>query len=323
MSKSPRVHDQVATVSVSEQRQVLPVLHIGFNKAGSTTLQRGLFARHSQVVSLGEPFKQRYPDANRAMFNAIESCNRDPARRTRFDLDLSRSLWQKTLASVEPGKIPVYSKETLTRPDCYQTPGDPCLPGRLRALVGPARIIIMARHQIRLLESLYITRTKGHYYQSPEKWFEANGAGSVRMFSYHAVARSYAEAFGRENVGVFLLEDLTNDIESFARRLCDFIGIDSEEGATLLKSQHFNSRTSHRTHIYSRLRKRLGPNIRLSRFVSEPIRNAFFRFMSGGRRVEISLPAQWQAEMESYYRGDNRQLAADWGLQLEKYGYPL
>lgn len=308
---------------MTSKTERLPVIHIGFNKCGSTTLQNALFARHPEVVSLGEPFKQDYPDIDEAMFNAMDSCHRDPARRVPFDLEKGRRLWRTRLASLDPGKVPVYSKESLTRPWFYAEPGDSTLAERLHALVGPARIVVMGRHQIKLLESLYITRTKGHQYQDPEEWIAANSGNWAHIYRYHAFARSYARAFGRGNVGVFLLEDLVSDVEGFARALCGFIGIDAEKGVELLRDQRWNTRTSQRAHIYSKLRKRLGPDIRLSRFAPKPVREAFSSFLGGGKRARVELPAHWLADMESYYREDNRELASEWGLPLGKYGYPL
>jgi len=301
----------------------LPVLHIGFNKAGSTTLQNGLFARHPEVASLGEPFKREHLDVHEAMFNVMKSCHRDPAQRVEFNLERCRALWQQALAAIGPGKVPVYSKESMVSAAFYDAPTDARLPTKLRAVVGGARIVIMARHQIKLLESLYITRNKGHSYRSPDEWFEENDRGSLYMFRYNAIAESYAEAFGRENVGVFLLEDLQADVGAFAKRLCDFIGIDGDLGARLLAGQKWNTRTSQRMHTYSRLRKRFGPDIRLNRYVPGSVRDAFVRFIGGGSPAKVELPSRWVSEMRTYYGEDNRQLAARWGLPLEKYGYPL
>jgi hypothetical protein len=151
----------------------LPVLHVGFHKCASTTLQRALFARHSEVASLGEP--EEDADADEAIHNAMASCHRDPAQRRDFELEASRRAWGKALAKVPPGKTVVFSRERLTRCDFYQAPGDTRLASRIQSFVGPARIIIMARNQLRLLESSYITRTRKQKgprsYTTPEQWF--------------------------------------------------------------------------------------------------------------------------------------------------------
>jgi hypothetical protein len=300
--------------------KLLPVLHIGFNKAGSTTLQKVLFAQHPGVAGFN---KNTHPNVHEAMFSAMRSCHRDSDKCLPFDLEHSRALWGKALDSVEPGKIPVYSRESLTRFNWYRQQGDGRLPARLYDLVGPARIVIMARNQLRILESLYITRTKGHKYEDPDEWFEARLGAEIHKFRYYAMAKSYADVFGRENVGVFLLEDMKNDVDKFAQSLCGFIGIDASHGAALLRGQRRNVRTSQRTHIYSKLRKRIGPNIRLSQYVPAFVLDTFSGLLNTGSRARFELPPRWAAEAGSHYRDDNRLLAADWQLPLKKYGYPI
>src|SRR5581483_6738487 len=221
---------------------MLPVLHVGFHKSGSTTLQNALFARHSQIANLGEP--EEHPKALDAMRNAWESCNRDPAERKIFELERDRALWQQALGEVESGKVPLFSKERLTLFEHCSEAGDPCLPHKLRQVVGPARIVIVTRHQIKLVESLYYSKTDGEL--TPEQWLQMKTEGALNrerfhVYRYHAFAESYADAFGRENVGIFMLEELAADVDSFAQRLCRFIGVDAEEAVRLLKDQQFHS----------------------------------------------------------------------------------
>lgn len=305
----------------------LPVLHVGFHKCGSTTLQNALFARHPDIANLGEPIEN--PSALAALSNAWESCCDDPARRKPYDLDRGRRLWQQALAGVECGKVAVFSKERLTR---YGYCGAPeCLPPKLRALVGPARVVIMTRHQIRLIESLFHSKTNGVF--SLERWLEKETQGPLNkerfhVYRFHAFAEAYAKAFGRENVGVFLLEDLAANAESFARRLCDFIGIDADEGTRLLQGKRFNSRTrfhgtTRRGLVYSRARKLLGQRVHVSQYVPTYLVETFSSFLRRGRPMDVQLPARWVAELESYYRADNCRLAEDWNLPLKKFGYPL
>ena len=84
---------------------MLPVVHVGFHKCGSTTLQSALFDRHPQVANLGEPRENE--NALEAMRNVWESCHENPRKRSPFDADRGRALWQEALATVPPGRVPV------------------------------------------------------------------------------------------------------------------------------------------------------------------------------------------------------------------------
>jgi hypothetical protein len=302
----------------------LPVVHVGFHKSGSTTLQNALFAHHPGVANLGEPVENLSAlDAMRMTWN---SCHRDPQQRRPFDLERAQDLWRQALASTKGRKVVVFSKERLTLYDYCSHPGDGCLPHKLRAVVGPARIVIVARHQIRLIESLYYAKTNGEV--SPERWLQRQTQGPLNkerfhVYRYHAFAKAYSEAFGRENVGVFLLEDLAKNTDSFARRLCSFVGIDPDEGVRLLQGERLHGRTTRRGLTYAKLRKLWQPYIRFGKFVPAPIVTAFSQFIGRGQPLRVELPACWVAELESYYRDDNSRLAQDWDLPLERYEYPL
>ena len=299
---------------------MLPVLHVGFHKCGSTTLQGAVFHRHPEVFNLGEPDE----DANalRAMRDVWSSCHENPKKRTQFNPDRSRSLWQEALAKVPPGQVPVFSKETLTLSEFYAGPDDQRIPTRLHSVTGPARIVIVVRHQIRLIESLYLYQAKGARYEASETWLQSRG-DALRLYRYYTVAASFAEVFGRENVGIFLFEEMKTDAAAFARHLCNFIGVDADQGAQLIKGERRNKRVSARFVAYSKLRKALGMNIPLGRMVPETLRLSFNNFVAGGSDARIRLPAAWASEMEHHFRDDNCRLAQEWDLPLEKYGYPL
>lgn len=300
----------------------LPILHVGFPKCGSTTLQMGLFARHPQVASLGEPHED--PDATTAMHNAMWSCHQDAALRKQFDLNVNRVLWMQAIGKTAPQKTIVFSKETLTHSEFYSAPGDSSLPEKLYALVGPARIVIMARHQIKLIESLYITRTKGpRSYQTPEQWCQSHMGPALHIFRFHAMAQAYATVFGRENVAVYLLEELGANTAEFSQQLCRFAGIDPIQGADLLSDNRWNVRTSARRLAYARLRQQIRSPIPFRTFFPKAMRKAFFKYLEQGKPARVALPSRWRDEMQLYYRDDNRQLAADWNLPLDKYCYPM
>lgn len=300
--------------------QSLPVLHVGFHKCGSTTVQSVLFDRHPGIGYLGEPREE--PRATEAIRIVRDSCFLNERKRVPFDLERSRSLWRESLAEIAPGKIPVFSKESLTQPEFYQSPDDRRLPQRLRQVVGPARILIVTRHQIRLIESLYLFHAKGVHAEPAQQWLDARGDG-LGQYRFHTVAESFAAEFGRENVAVLPFEDLSADARGFARRVCEFVGVDPDVGASLIAGERRNRRVSNRYLMYSKWRKALGLYLPIGRLAPAAFRKSFNKFVAGGREARIELPAPWIAKMEDQFRDDNRRLARDWGIPVEKYGYPV
>ena len=299
---------------------MLPVLHVGFHKCGSTTLQGALFANHPQIANLGEPRED--PTALEAISGIWKSCDANPRKRRDFDLDRSRGLWQQALAKIAPGKVPVFSKETLTLSDFYAEPGDDRIPKRLRSVVGPAKIIIVVRHQIRLVESLFLFHAKGFRYEAAEQWLSSR-SDDLRLYRYHVMVNSFVEHFGRENVAVFLFEELKADAAAFARQICKFIGVDAETGAALIRGERRNRRVSQRYLLYSKLRRGLGMYFQFGRMVPGPLRQAFNNFVMAGAEAKVQLPRNWVTKLEQSFRDDNRRLAQEWGLPLGKYDYPL
>jgi hypothetical protein len=298
----------------------LPVLHVGFHKCGSTTLQGALFSRHSGIANLGEP--EEDPDALTAFRNALLACHELKHKNRPFDVDESRMRWQRALARHPADKVPVFSKETLTLCEYYHGADDRRLPQMIHDIVGPARIVIMARHQIRLIESLYLYLAKGYNIEAPDAWLAAN-TDTTRMYRFHTIASMFADIFGRENVRVMLLEDLQSDAQAFARTMCSFIGVDPEEGARLLAKERKNARVSERYYRYSMLRKRLGLYVPFGKMLPKQARDAFNAYMRSGKGADVSFAAPSVAGLEDYYRADNRHLAEAWQLPLARYGYPL
>jgi hypothetical protein len=299
---------------------MLPVLHVGFHKCGSTTLQGALFSRHPQIANLGEPHED--PSALEAIRGILQSCSANPRKHRDLDLDRSRHLWQQALAKVAPGKVPVFSKETLTMSEFYTRPGDDRIPERLRSVVGPAKIIIVVRHQIRLIESLYLYQAKGARYEAAEHWLGERD-DDLHLYRYDTMVNAFVQHFGRENVAVLLFEELKTDAASFARQACNFIGVDAEQGAALIRGERRNQRVSQRYLLYSKLRKGFGMYIQFGRVVPNALRQAFNDFITSGAEAKIQLPRGWVANMEQYFRDDNRRLAQQWRLPLGKYDYPL
>lgn len=297
----------------------LPVFHIGANKAGSTTLQRALFARHPEVLSLGKPEPVR--EAQHAIAAILEECDsREPAKRP-IDGDL-RQMWQQAIAGAGE-RLPVFSREELIRYYLYGQSDPERLPNAIVKMAGPVRVVMVVRHQVKLIESLYIHKANQSHFKTAEKWIAAQPEWFAYGYRYSEIAEAWARVVGEENVGVFVFEELVDSSDAFAKRLCNFIGIDAQLGMQLLSKRHENVRKSERTQAYARLRSAFFPEISFGNALPGPLRRAWRNYLEGGQRARVELPPAWLDRIVEYYGSDNRKLAARFGLPLQDYNYPM
>lgn len=298
----------------------LPVFHIGANKAGSTTLQKALFARHPGVLSLGKPVPVEA--AGDAVAAILESCDSRTGGRGPLDPDGLRANWKTAIANAN-GRLPVFSREELIRYYLYGEPDRERLPRAIVDMAGPVKVVIVVRHQVRLIESLYLQKANSANFLDPEAWLTSQPEWFAYGFRFAEIAEAWGRVVGRENVGVFVFEELAGNAPAFGKRLCEFIGIDAEVGVPMLINQHENVRKSDRTQAYAKIRSAFFPQVSFGKILPAPIRNRWRGYLESGQRAKVELPADWLDRIKIYYRTDNRRLAAEFGLPLESYGYPL
>ncbi len=298
----------------------LPIFHIGANKAGSTTMQRALFARHPEVLNLGKP------SFDPELWPAIDSIRKEFSNRhpdwPRLGLKELRDAWGCATAS-SGGRVPVVSYEELIRSYFYGDPDQARLPKVITEMAGPVRVVIITRHQVRLIESLYIHKANMANYLSVDQWLATQPEWFTYGYRFHEIAEVWAKVVGDENVGVFMFEELVQDSSSFARKLCNFIGIDSTLGASLLSHRHENVRKSQRIQTYVQLRTAFLPRVSLGPLLPAGLRRVWRAYLEGGPRSDAKLPTEWLSRIEEYYRHDNRKLAEHFQLPLQSFGYPI
>ena len=308
--------------TVTEPSVARTIFHIGANKAGSTTLQRALFARHKDVLSLGKPAPA--PEALCVIEAIRRACDRLGEGSLPHETERLSQLWRQAVAPAADGRVPVFSHEEMIRDQYYGEPDPERFPRAIASITGPLRVVIVTRHQLQLIESLYIHKANMTAFLAPHQWFESDrGEHFVYGYRFHEIADAWARVVGEENVGVFLFEELVNDSAAFAKRLCDFIGIDADLGAKLLLSQHENVRKSKRTQAYVRLRARLFPAVSFGQLLPAALRGRWRSYLDGGPRAKVKLPSEWVHRIEEHYRSDNRKLAERFGLPLQTYDYPM
>lgn len=116
---------------------------------------------------------------------------------------------------------------------------EPAAPARMRELIPAAKLIAILRHPVERAHAAYLgSRRDG---QDPARTFEEavrdeearlrrgwRFARHVNNGMYHRLLTGYYEAFPREQIRVYLFEDLVRDARAVLRDLFAFIGADPE-----------------------------------------------------------------------------------------------
>jgi hypothetical protein len=100
-------------------------------------------------------------------------------------------LWERaTTPARGSDKVPVVSYEELIRHCFYGEPKPQRLPETIRAMAGPTRVVIITRHQLRLIESLYIHKANMSTYLPLEKWLATQPGWFAYGYRFHEIAEA-------------------------------------------------------------------------------------------------------------------------------------
>ena len=287
-------------VLVSEPRFLI---HPGYPKAGSTSLQANVFAHHPDVRYLsnhsapGDPFR----DFGQTIeFHAL-------LRDMKLDsLPRIGELWREHMyPAADTKRLNIISDETfLTNEGPHNE-----IASSLRDLVCEAKVLIVVRPQEDILRSVYdmypwLSGDSARRFLPFQKWLdqtlahaESNVAGAL---TYCDVVARYRDLFGGEKVTVISFERLFNDPHA-QTELCARLGINGAEFSRLIAETPSN--TAHDHSSKKLVRRVLGP-VRGSSFLTpgqiRAIRGMLTRVLPH-RKTEVG-PAE-QAKIEAFYAG--------------------
>jgi hypothetical protein len=302
----------------------LVVIHPGFAKTATTSLQRSVFARHGQVHYLGVPAPDPALDA------LLRRIPREDS--TRFDLEAARAALAPYLAPPPTRAVSLLSYENFT---LYESKDKGLVAERLRGLCGPScRVMFTLRRQEDLLASWYLQKMRKYardrHHLTLKRYFRIKAKEPSRSIlddlDYDATVGCYERLFGRENVGIFLHEQLRADPAGFARAVASFLGVDAEEFEGLLRSARLNPAESERRLRAARATARYLPRELVHRgleLLPHALRRHLTRYVDAGPRAKAELPdlaRRWVAER---CREGNRRLDARHGGLLSRHGYTL
>ena len=326
------------------------IFHIGYPKAGSTTLQKSLWARCSDIVNLGSfPLDNVGIDCVTNKLNPKQPINCDErikqfynsinmADSYDYKKRVTTNLFDQLLESYNTqGKSIIFSSEFIvsTRfsfPDIIEKTR------RISDLGSNIKIIIVIRKQQDLLASLY----RDHPYDpallevrlrhvSADQFIEID---SLRPYFSHTKSLKYDELykhlvklFGRQNILMIPLEMMQNELGEFSNLLGQFCEVPQTTIFSLLKNQEYNTGV---TGLYNQIRAlevitSHARQLLLPNTVKELIKPHYKKLLKAaksiGKKHKVVFNDKTLENLRLTYSNSNQELSSELGINLKKYGY--
>ncbi len=292
----------------------LPVLiHPGFVKTATTSLQRNLLATHPSILHLGRPAP--WEELERAIHIIAHSDS------TVYDEAAVRRVLTVALAETKGRRIVTLSNENFA---LYEATDRRVVAERLARLFPQAEIFFTIRRQDDLLAAWYLQKLekylKGGHFVPFSTWI----AMKVRephksIFSdldFWPVVRTYQDIFGHDRVHVLLFEELRQDPAAFAARLAQLLRLPPAEVHAALTRRVRNPTLTREYLAIMRLLGQISPP-----FLARKIGNRLVHLP--GRRLRVDLDSATRQLVWARCAEGNAALARTFGLDLARFGYPL
>jgi hypothetical protein len=196
------------------------VIHIGYHKTGTTFLNRKFFTNHPQIHHMGKPYS--HDDPVREMIARIVGLKK-------YDVDLCKEIYNKNILPIQEDKIVSISDGHIVKQNSVDSLKD--IPKRMLDVAGEVSVIVVIRKQYDYIKSLYVQHIGSNdEKRSFNEWFDSNwerGGMLKSRMNYFNRIKPYVDVLGRDNVGIFIYEQLQKDSDLFMNNLCNFIECDN------------------------------------------------------------------------------------------------
>lgn len=317
------------------------VFHVGLPKSASTSLQKNLFYKHSQIHSLsiypndnigideGDDFN--LPDDINYIYDVI--CTKDSIDCTPEVIKDCKNLIERRTSF---DKVNVLSNERVTSV-LFSHKDRFVKAERIFKMVPNVKILIIIRNQINLIKSQY----RDHPFDlravgavnipvSIDDWILRDlsrvDVSFMESLDYYKLIKSYETIFGKNKIKIMLFEDLISQKLSFSRELSDFLDINEDETFKHLSAEKRNAGVSKNFNKYRWLKSKL--LLFIPRFVkgSNAIKELDMKvqkLLKRGQQENIKLNDKSHDIILGMYSDSNKRLMLEYKLNLNKYGYPL
>lgn len=296
--------------------------HIGFPKAGSTTLQQQVFPflKNSEYKGPNADKGEGVSDFYTEMFK------RDTLH---FDAETVVSNLDKITDNSDGSFFFSYEAAIGT---VYSYPDVKVKAQRLHQIFGDdLKIILIIREQTAILKSQY----RDHPFDpkdirsgkpvSFEKWYELTNKMRYFRFTdllfYDRLINIYDDLFGRENVLVLPLELMVQNPESYAEKMGQFLGEDPKNIHENLGKKPANTGYSGGTNQIRKMSRYFPQLVGLSKALPAPLREFLKKCVKGQSTEKINLSEALEKQIRSTYAASNTQASKRIDIDLDQLGY--
>jgi len=318
----------------------IPVIHIGLAKAASSLLQKHLFYKHNEIRNLAI-----YPEGNLGSGESIKEPDciylRDPDLKKFYDrLCMTYSinyneekeieLYHSLIKRYNDNKPIIFSNERITSV-FYAYPDIIIKANRLKNIFGEAKIILILRRQIDIIISQY----RDHPFD-PRNFSigkpvninqfvtilnESNDLIYLESLKYSKIIDHYSKLFGKENVGVFLFENLKKNPKEFISNIATFIGISQSTAINTMPKSKENRGVSKKFNQFRKFQRRNQWINKIAKQIPQKLKQIFLSWIKKGDKQKIEYDDQTRNFILEYYRRDNYYISKEYHLDLNEYNY--
>jgi len=301
------------------------IIHIGSNKTASTTFQRCLFSKSTELNYLGED-GLNFEKHKKLLYSLVSDDD------IHCPFEEIQSLFNSQLSS-DKNKTFLYSNE-----DIMTSRLPTVCAKRLHKLMPNAEILIVIRNQLTSVPSIYtnhgaylkgVPRCYWRKFVSFEDWMNHSinflNYSYLDSFFYQKILELYETNFGKEKIHILLFEDFIKEPNQFIENMSKILGINSQKAKHLLENKHERRRNTIREYRYHKFRSSFfwGRSISNTIPFGKVIKKFWIQYLAKGKPAGGFLTDYWKSKITELYKNDNTNLSNKYNLPLQEYGYPI
>jgi len=295
------------------------LLHIGYPKAGSSTLQK-IFANEDSVFNLFLSRKNitKLTDELQLLHELTHADGIEYNERRVLN-------YINTICDCLPvndNRIPVVSEEFFTASSTAYADRS-LMAERLKRLFPDSFVLIIIRNQFEIIRSRYqhnptdihALSRKGNV-KSIDEWLSKSlerwWSTYLSTYIYFDLIEFYRKLFGEQRVLVVPFEEMVQNPKDFLTYLTHQLGVEELDNfiSTSVANVHENASIASR-------KKKLSHNVNLQSLLKMILKGKLCRNVSNNNS-QLFVETIWKL-----YAEDNARVANRYGLDLHRHGYPM